>query len=124
MIVPMKKAAVIMQQKDAAEAVGRLRSFGLVHVEHQRVPQSQDLNRLQDDRVLITRALGILAEEEFCPKKEVAAARNIDGDWRQAARHIVDLSKRLDQLKEYSKLLASQIESWQAWGDFEPQAIR
>jgi V/A-type H+-transporting ATPase subunit I len=44
-------------------------------------------------------------------------------DWKLAGRHIIDLDKRLDQLREYSCLLKNRISDWEQWGDFEPAQI-
>jgi vacuolar-type H+-ATPase subunit I/STV1 len=39
MIVPMKKAVIIVQSKDSDSTVGKIRSLGMLHVEHQKVPK-------------------------------------------------------------------------------------
>ena len=65
MIVPMKKVSIIVQSKDAAATIERLRSLGVLHVEHQIVPQSKDVNAVKEDIALVDRVLGILSKEEF-----------------------------------------------------------
>ncbi len=122
MIVPMKKAAIIMQQKDAEESVRVLRCLGVVHVEHQQLPKGKDISLFHDDLALANQALDIISKAE--PLEKRRAKKKPFVDWRQTARHIIDLWKRLDHLQEYSKGLQQQIIDWQAWGDFDPQAIR
>lgn len=122
MIVSMKKIAVIIQGKDALEALQRLRLLGVVHVEHQRPPQNKEINALQEDNALINEAIRILSAPEF---SGVRAGREEKKsyDWKVCARHIVDSYKRLDQLQEYSFTLLRRIAEWEPWGDFNPQDI-
>ena len=124
MIVAMKKIAIIMQQKDAKEGIEALRSLGVVHVEHQQAPEGKDINLLQDDLSLASHALEIFLEEEFAKEPKGKDIDRAFSDWRFTARHIIDLSKRLDHLKTYYSQLIQQINDWRAWGDFEPQSIR
>ena len=128
MIVPMKKAAIIMQQKDAEESIRALRSLGVVHVEHQQVPKGKDISLIQDDLALADQVLEVISEEEFVEKYKsrkslevVALAKGsqtivpqliVKGDfldWRQAATRIIDLWKRLDHLQEYSRPLRNRL---------------
>ncbi|MFH1354954.1 MAG: hypothetical protein ABIH19_02255 [Candidatus Omnitrophota bacterium] len=114
MIVPMKKITVLVQPKDAASSIAKLRSLGVLHIEHQQPPLSHDLSELQDDLALIDSALGVLLE---------AGNSQEPKDWKFTARHIIDLRKRVEQLEEYSRTLKSKISQWRDWGDFDPQAI-
>jgi V/A-type H+-transporting ATPase subunit I len=123
MIVPMKKAIVITQAKDSDSAVLKLRSLGLLHVENQNPPKAQDIALLKDDIDLVNRTISVLSREEFlrsAANKE--QAKEIE-NWKVTAKHIVDCSKRLAQLQEYSSRLVSSIAQWQEWGDFDPQSI-
>ena len=122
MIVPMKKITVIVQEKDVDPTVARLRTLGLLHVEHQRQPCGKDISQLQDDITLTNQVIGILSAAEF--RKPEAKSSKEPGDWKFTAHHIVDMHKRIEQLKEYSLTLKNSIGLWQAWGDFEPQEIK
>jgi V/A-type H+-transporting ATPase subunit I len=124
MIVRMKKITVIMQAKDADSALSELRRLGILHVEHQRPPLGKGIAVLQEDLGLVNEALGILSLEELCtfePKQ--IDARTFPG-WKHCARHIIDVYKRIDQLKEYSRDILHRIEEWQRWGDFDPAQIQ
>jgi len=123
MIVPMKKITVLVQEKDANSAVENLRKLGVVHVEHVQAPQAEAVRILRDDIALIDAALSILSEEKFV-KAAGDTPQETPKDWKFTTRHIVDLSKRLDQLKEYSRLLKNRIAEWEHWGDFNPDSIR
>ncbi len=122
MIVPMKKAAVIVQSKDAVSAIGKLRSLGVVHVEHQKAPAGKDINPLKAEIGLFTQAIGILSRPEFIAKSRSETGKK-RRNWKSTALHIVDLWKRLDQLKEYSRTLKGEIARWEQWGDFNPALI-
>jgi len=123
MIVPMKKATVIVQAKDSDAAIKELRRLGVMHIEHQQAPSGKDIVCLQDDLALVNEALGILSQKELCLSGANIATKEIS-DWRHCARLIIDLYKRIDQLQEYSHTLSQRIEQWLNWGDFDPEAIQ
>jgi len=119
MIVAMKKVYCICQAKDADSTISQLRKLGVVHIEHQQAPQGKDITSLQEDIGLAASAEDILlryALSADLPQERAA-------DWRSVCRHIIDLDKRLEQLKEYSRLLKIKIAEWQEWGDFDPGMI-
>jgi V/A-type H+-transporting ATPase subunit I len=122
MIVKMKKATILVQDKDAKEATAKLRKLGLLHIEHQAVPEGKELNLLQEELALISEAETILSMPEF--GNDAVTYKQLEGDWKITAKHVIDIYKRIDHLKEYSRRLISQIEEWQVWGDFEPQTIK
>lgn len=123
MIVPMKKAFIITQAKDASHATKVLRSLGVVHVEHQQPPKGTDLASLQDELVLIDKVIAILSEPQLTTPARFANVRHLR-DWHFAAKYIADLRARLDQLEEFSRNLASRISQWEQWGDFDPDKVR
>ncbi len=120
MIVAMKKICCICQAKDGTATLAQLRGLGVVHVEHQQAPQGKDITILQENISLALAAEGIITRhcqgiEKFTQKQSA--------DWKITGRHIIDLEKRLDQLKEYAWLLKKSIAEWQRWGDFDPKKI-
>jgi V/A-type H+-transporting ATPase subunit I len=120
MIVPMKKVFVVCQAKDADGAVSDLRKLGVMHVEHQKAPQGADILALSDDISLAGNALDVLSQ--YCSREEKTKQKETR-DWKLTSRHIIDTEKRLDQLKEYSRLLKVRIAEWEQWGDFDPEKI-
>ncbi|MFA5156518.1 MAG: hypothetical protein WC532_03910 [Candidatus Omnitrophota bacterium] len=122
MIVPMKKTTVITQHKDAQEAVGQLRKLGLLHVEHQKPPQSQDINILQEDAGLVNACLEVFGQAG-CQANNVIAKTGLV-DWKIKARHVVDLWKRYGHLGDFSNTLKHQINEWRKWGDFDLQRLQ
>jgi V/A-type H+-transporting ATPase subunit I len=120
MIVAMKKVYCICQEKDAFVTISQLRKLGVVHIEHQQVPQGKDITSLQEDVNLIGAALDIL--DRYCPEREKLIQQE-PSNWKITALHIVDLEKRLEHLRNYSEQLKSSIADWEQWGDFDRQLI-
>ncbi|MFH1622752.1 MAG: hypothetical protein ABIA97_06525 [Candidatus Omnitrophota bacterium] len=122
MIVPMKKAMIIVQSKDSDSAVANLRSLGVLHIEHQKAPSGDDIVNIKDNISLIKESIGILSKPEFQENDFIKEKRQVD-DWKLLPKHIIDCSKRLNQLQEYSRRLINNINQWQQWGDFAPDSI-
>ena len=123
MIVPMKKVAILVQAKDSIDTIEKLRSSGVVHVEHQRLPKDKEIGQLVEDIALIDGAMAVLQQEKFTGSSTLRENEELP-DWRVAARHILDLRNRLNQLKDYLLTLQGRISRWQRWGDFNPQDIQ
>ncbi|MCK9614035.1 MAG: hypothetical protein M0R48_00865 [Candidatus Omnitrophica bacterium] len=118
----MKKATILVQGKDAKSATLKLRKLGLLHVEHQATPQGKELNALQEEIAFMSEAITILSMPKY--NKNVPEHKQLEGDWKITAKHIVDVYKRIDHLKEYGRRLSAQTEEWGNWGDFEPETIK
>jgi V/A-type H+-transporting ATPase subunit I len=123
MIVPMKKAVILVQAKDAQLCLKDLRKIGVVHVEHQRMPAGGDIRALEDDLGLVNELLIVLTRQDSNQQAELTPAQDLS-DWKATARRILDLRNRLNQLKDYAITLDAKIAQWQAWGDFEPDRLR
>lgn len=117
MIVPMKKAFIITQAKDADGALGRLRTLGVLHVEHAQAPTGKEIAAIHEDLNLINEALSVLL-----PFKPRAKERKVE-NWKFTCQHIIELHKRLSHLEEYSLNLSRLISEWREWRDFDPAAI-
>lgn len=120
MIVPMKKIWVVCQEKESRDTVRRLAALGVMHVQHQQLPQGKDIATLQEDISLADAALDILSRH--AGNADQPAQRD-PGDWKLICRNIIDLEKRLEQLAEYGRSLANRISEWEEWGDFNAQEI-
>lgn len=126
MIVPMKKATVITQLKDSESAVKKLRSIGVLHVEHTQEPKGKDISAINENIALINESLGILSVIKFKPGDRFQPDNNFPRNLSSLtiAKHIIDSNKRLDQLKEYSTHIKDTINRYKSWGDFDPDAVR
>ncbi len=122
MIVPMKKAAIIVQSKDAEGAIKKLRSIGALHVENQQAPGGKDISSLGEDIATLDKVAGILSAPEMIGTSGLKSARALP-DWRFAAQHVLDTSARIDHLEEYARTLTGSIAEWEGWGDFDPAGI-
>jgi V/A-type H+-transporting ATPase subunit I len=120
MIVPMKKANIIMRLEDSYAAVTQLRALGVLHVEHEEVPQGKDLSLLQEEAALLDNCVDILRQQE---RKLSVAPLNPPASWKESAQHIVDLWKRQDHLESYGRNIERAIKEQEKWGDFDPQEV-
>jgi len=124
MIVPMKKSSIIILAKDTQNSLKELRRLGVLHIEHQRVPQGKDITILKDEIILLNEAVGILMQTDpSSPSLLENAEAGVD-DWRHIARHIIDMRKKIEHAEEYERNLAVQIDQWEPWGDFDPEEIK
>lgn len=121
MIVRMRKVGIILQAKDAEDGLKVMRSLGVLHVEHTQMPQGAQISGLLEDLNLLRQAVTILEEAK---EKGGRGDGYIEKcDWRLVARHISDLRKRIEHLRDFSLTLKKTIEEWQPWGDFDPKQI-
>jgi V/A-type H+-transporting ATPase subunit I len=123
MIVAMKKAFLVVQNKDADSSIRNLRELGLLHVEHERDPKGREITLIQDDLNLVNQVVGILGNFTRESLTVEGKLKN-QGDLKVIMQHIVDAHKRYEHLKEYSVTLKSRINQWERWGDFEPKDIQ
>lgn len=121
MIVPMKKAAIIVQSKDASLCVHKLRSLGILHVEYAQPPAGEDITVLKEKINLLASAINIISNPAYL--KLSGKEKAPGADWEFISKHINDLEKRLQHLDDYSRVLAASISEWQRWGDFDPGEI-
>lgn len=123
MIVRMKKAAILIQAKDAYASLEELRALGLLHIEHQKAPAGRNISVIKEEIAVIDEAAGILSGISVLEKPLNTAGRELE-DCKSAASHIIDLRKRINQLEDFSNNLVNTISQWEKWGDFEPESLR
>ncbi|MDD5129758.1 MAG: hypothetical protein PHS66_01720 [Candidatus Omnitrophica bacterium] len=116
----MRKVFLLLQKEHAQSALEDLASLGLLHVEHQNPPSGEQINTLNEQISLFEQAILILSSIDQGVVPDSVRPK----DLIVACRHIVDLQKRLEQLKEYAVTLHAWIDQWSLWGDFDPQEIR
>lgn len=122
MIVKMKKVFLLIQQNQAQGALDDLRVLGVVHVEHENIPCGSELNEISEKLNLIEQARSVLsaANQKHPGKHIIRKSEDLDA----VCRHVIDLQKRYDQLREYSVTLNNWIDLWESWGDFDPAQIK
>jgi len=122
MIVGMKTVFLLLQKEHAPADLDQLAALGVMHVEHQNPPAGLELNEINDQLNIAEQALLILSA--VTPDKNQRLIYQKTNDPLSIGRHIVDLQKRLDHLKEYAVTLNNLISQWQPWGDFDLQKIK
>lgn len=122
MIVPMKKVAILVQSKDSAQAVEALSAQGLLHVEHQQPPGGKEVDVSKEEVTLVEETIAVLSQERFCEELSPSDSKEL-ADWKFAARHILDLRNRLNQLVDYALTVNNSISQWEEWGDFDPETV-
>ena len=118
MIIPMKKATILFESRDAEATVKYLRTLGVLHVEHQNLPEGRDISALQEKVALINSSFDVL-NRAILLEKNIQPQNNIIGDWIPVANHIIDLGKRNEQLESLSRNIIGQINEWERWGDVD-----
>jgi len=121
-IVEMKKATILFETRDAEATVKYLRTLGVLHVEHENLPDCRDISALKEKVALINSSFDLLhrvTESE----KNMQPQNKITGDWIAVADHIIELGKRQEQLESSSRNITGQINEWEHWGDVDLNQI-
>lgn len=121
MIVPMKKAVIVVQAKDSRDCLDKLRFLGVLHIEHAQAPRSNDISLLIEEASLAEQAVNILSGVKISRQASIKERKSPEGKF--VSQHIIDLCKRKDQLSQYLVSLSIQIKQYAKWGDFDPRAF-
>jgi V/A-type H+-transporting ATPase subunit I len=122
MIVPMKKATILVESKDAEKTVRQLRTLGVLHVEHENPPEGGDIPSLQEKLALLQAASGVLGQATG-KGRSPPAQREIEGDWTAVAEHITSLGRRREELGSSARNLSGQVQEWEPWGDVDAARV-
>jgi len=114
MIVRMKKIMVLVQSKDVASTLNALGRAGVLHIEHQEVPQSENLTALKERYESLSRAIAMLPEAEN--QRDVPEAEDI-------VREVLNLLDEKEIVLEGLKKIKKYIGIWAEWDDFDPALI-
>jgi len=117
-IVPMRKATVLCETRDAEATVTYLRTLGVLHVEHQNPPDGRDVSTLRERVALIQSSFDVL-NQVMVLQENRQPQKNISGDWMAAVNHIIGLGRRQEELESSSRNIAAQIQEWDRWGDVD-----
>jgi V/A-type H+-transporting ATPase subunit I len=118
----MKKATILFETGDADATVHYLRTLGVLHVEHQNLPEGRDISAIQEKLALINSSFDVL-NRAIVSEKNNQPQNEITGDWIAVADHIIDLGKRQEQLEASSRTITGQITEWEHWGDVDLNRI-
>ena len=123
MIVPMRKATILFETADAEATIKFLRKLGILHIEHQNLPESRDISSLREMVTLINSSFDVL-NQVMVFEKNIQPQHKIDGDWMAVANQIIELGKRQEQLEITSRNITGQINEWERWGDIDLNQIQ
>ena len=116
MIVPMKKIALLVLDKDRENSLLKIRDLGLLHLVN-KTASSQALSKLMTRRSQIETATGIV--EAFAPKKGTKLEKpEFKGD---LVEHIITLSERRKRLTDKMFSHNREMLRFSKWGDFNPR---
>ncbi|MDD3296286.1 MAG: hypothetical protein PHU64_02890 [Candidatus Omnitrophica bacterium] len=122
----MKKITVMVAEKDANSAVGRLRKLGLVHVEPMQPPHADYIDTLNRRIPMVDKILTLLGSSKAPQKdldnsKAVLIAKKIlalSGQRQELASQIENLKKRLDWFREWGDVSYGALQRLKKEGVF------
>jgi V/A-type H+-transporting ATPase subunit I len=123
MIVPMKKATILFETRDAETTVKYLRTLGVLHVEHQNPPDDRDISAFQEKVALINSSFEVL-NRAITSEKTLQPQNKINDDWITVADRIIELGKRQEELESTSRNIIGQINEWEHWGDVDLDQVQ
>jgi len=123
MIVPMKKATILFETKDAEATIAYIRKLGVLQVEHQNLPEGREISELQEKLAIVNSSFNIL-NQAIISERNLQKQNKISGDWMTVANHIVEQGKRQEQLDSTSRTIIGQINEWERWGDIDQNQVQ
>ncbi|TFG84882.1 MAG: V-type ATP synthase subunit I [Spirochaetales bacterium] len=119
MIAAMKRAFVVVVDREKREALKNLRKLGLVHLESVR-GQGEAFEELAARKRELDEALAILSEYKRAQTGEKLGLRaGID-----LANDILATAGRIRERHEEIASLSKEIERISTWGEFDPECLR
>ena len=115
MIVKMKKIILITQSKDIDSTLESVRRLGLLHVEHENAPLRGNIAVLKEKLNRVSKAIAVLPDIKNHAISDNKEDNLID--------EIAGLLDKKETLAEELQILKRDIEIWNEWGDFDPEAI-
>ncbi len=122
MIVPMKKAYIVVQAYNGRSMLRELRKAGLLHITSEQV-QTQKIEQLQKqhDQISALRSLILDLQDSKHPAKQESVSQEVFYELLERYQGLQEMKK---QLEEEIKADSTSIESLSAWGDFDPDEVR
>ncbi|MBU1005973.1 MAG: hypothetical protein KKH08_00095 [Candidatus Omnitrophica bacterium] len=115
MIVDMKKISILTQAKDAGSALKTLGRAGVLHIEHQQAPKSEDVSVLEEKHRAISEAIALLPDSA----EQDTGIAETDFLVSEILRIFDEKETILEDVKSIGKIIGE----WKEWGDFDPELI-
>ncbi|MDE7227290.1 MAG: ATPase [Treponemataceae bacterium] len=122
MIVPMKKIALVVLEKERKEALRRLRKLGVVQLEDVQ-GASDELQTYRDQSNKLAKAISLLSDTKV-PKKVLKHQKDLEKD--AALELAATLVQQAEQKKScYDRITANrnELERLSGWGSVVPEEI-
>ena len=119
----MKKATILFETGDAGATVAYVRTLGVLHVEHQNLPEGRDITALQEKVAVLDSSINVVNQVEP-GGKNFPPQDTISGDWIAVVNHIIELGKQQEQREASSRTILGQITEWERWGDVDLNQIQ
>lgn len=122
MIVPMKKIALVVLEKERKDALKRLRKLGVVQLEEVQ-GSSDELQACRDQSNKVTKAISLLSDTKV-PKQVAKRQKKLEKD--AALELAAMLVQQTEQKKGcYDRITAARndLERLSGWGDVVPEEI-
>lgn len=122
MIVPMKKIALVVLEKERKDALKRLRKLGVVQLEEVQ-GSSDELQACRDQSNKVTKAISLLSDTKV-PKQVAKRQKKLEKD--AALGLAATLVQQTEQKKGcYDRITAARndLERLSGWGDVVPEEI-
>ena len=120
MIVPMKKASLVVMDKEKTLALDKLQELGVLHLERKQA-QSDALTRLLEKKTRTETALALLTHKaERLKKKKLPPTEQLDGD---PVESVLALDAEKKNIQEELVLLMRDRTRIEKWGNFDPAAF-
>lgn len=122
MIVPMKKAYIIVQAHNGRSMLRDLRKAGLLHIESQQV-RNEKIEELEKAYNLVNQLASSIADlqDKKTKPKQSSLSEEAFAEVIERYQGLLERKKKLEEEMAQDKI---QIESLISWGDFDPEQVR
>lgn len=125
MIVPMKKIAILVLDRERREALKALRALGVVHLE-KREASSADIADLQARVTRLDAARAILLESAKNSPRDRKAANESplsDEETLALAERAISLGRRISEAREAIRKIDADLDRFAPWGELDPESF-
>lgn len=120
MIVPMKKVSLVILEKEREEALEKLRTLGVLHIENLQ-GNSEKLARYKEISANTLSAYSILSEIKRSKKAKKIRIPSLGREETvQKCAHVIQLSDEKKALFEQIAADAAELDRFSSWGDVDP----
>ena len=118
MIVPMKKVSFVVTNDSKKDALKKLRTLGVVHLE-QIYGSSEKLSQLKETYSQLEEVLMLLSEIKY-DKKSIEQKKLSSSNVVEKANQIIELNETKKNYIEELSTASRELERLAAWGGFNP----